>query len=91
METEKRFILLPRQDIVRHSNREPSVRLLRPKLRVFDALFHEVDEILLKKQIWRDLAEFAVKNKQTETIERREVFVSYSKSKYFIDKASRCD
>ena len=41
--------------------------------------FHEVDEILLKKQIWRDLAEFAVKNKQTETIERREVFVSYSK------------
>ena len=41
--------------------------------------FHEVDEILLKKQIWRDLAEFAVKNKQTETIERREFFVSYSK------------
>ena len=37
--------------------------------------FHEVDEILLKKQIWRDLAEFAVKNKQTETIERREFFV----------------
>ena len=31
--------------------------------------FQEADKMLLKKQIWRDLAEFAVKNKQTEVIE----------------------
>ena len=40
--------------------------------------FYEVDEMLLRKQIWRDLAEFAVKNKQTQTIERHEFFASDS-------------
>lgn len=40
--------------------------------------FQEADKMLLKKQIWRDLAEFAVKNKQTEAIERCELFISYS-------------
>ena len=40
--------------------------------------FQEADKMLLKKQIWRDLAEFAVKNKQTEVIESCELFISYS-------------
>ena len=40
--------------------------------------FHEGDEILLKKQIWRDLAKFTVGNTQAETIQTYEFFVSYS-------------
>ncbi|MDC2963829.1 hypothetical protein OA067_02840 [Gammaproteobacteria bacterium] len=41
--------------------------------------FHEVNEILLKKQIWRDLAIFAVKSIQTEKIEKREFSFPHSK------------
>ena len=40
--------------------------------------FHEGDEILLKKQIWRDLAKFTVENTQAETIQTYEFFISYS-------------
>ena len=40
--------------------------------------FHEGDEILLKKQIWRDLAKFIVENKQAETIQTHEFLISYS-------------
>ena len=41
--------------------------------------FHEVDEMLLKKQIWRDLAKFTAENTQAETIQTYEFLVSYSK------------
>ena len=40
--------------------------------------FHEGDEMLLKKQIWRDLAKFTVENTQAETIQTYEFLVSYS-------------
>ena len=40
--------------------------------------FHEADEMLLKKQIWRDLAKFTVENTQAETIQTYEFFISYS-------------
>ena len=40
--------------------------------------FHEGDEMLLKKQIWRDLAKFTFENTQAETIQTYEFFVSYS-------------
>ena len=41
--------------------------------------FHEGDEILLKKQIWRDLAKFTVVDTQAETIQIHEFLMSYSK------------
>ena len=40
--------------------------------------FHEGDETLLRKQIWRDLAKFTVENKQAETIQTHEFLISYS-------------
>ena len=40
--------------------------------------FHEGDEILLKKQIWRDLAKFAVEITQAETIQTYEFLISFS-------------
>ena len=40
--------------------------------------FHEGDEILLKKQIWRDLAKFTVENTQAETIQTYEFLISFS-------------
>ena len=40
--------------------------------------FHEVDKILLKKQIWRDLAKFTAENTQDDTIQTYEYLVSYS-------------
>ena len=40
--------------------------------------FHEGDEILLKKQIWRDLAKFTVVDTQAETIQIHEFLISYS-------------
>ncbi len=40
--------------------------------------FHGGDEIVLKKQIWRDLAEFTAENTQAETIQTYEFLVSYS-------------
>ena len=40
--------------------------------------FHGGDEILLKKQIWRDLAKFTAENTQAETIQSYEFLVSYS-------------
>ena len=41
--------------------------------------FHGGDEILLEKQIWRDLAKFTAENTQAETIQTYEFLVSYSK------------
>ena len=41
--------------------------------------FHEGDETLLKKQIWRDLAKFTVVDTQAETIQIHEFLMSYSK------------
>ena len=41
--------------------------------------FHEGDEILLKKQIWRDLAKFTTENREAETIQTYEFLVSYSR------------
>jgi len=40
--------------------------------------FHEGDEILLKKQIWRDLAKFTVENTQAETIQTYQFLISFS-------------
>ena len=40
--------------------------------------FHDGDEILLQKQIWRDLAKFTVENTPTETIQTYEFLISYS-------------
>ena len=40
--------------------------------------FHEGDEILLEKQIWRDLAKFTLENTWDETIQTCEFRISYS-------------
>ena len=40
--------------------------------------FHGEDEILLKKQIWSDLAKFPAENTQAETIQTYEFLVSFS-------------
>ena len=40
--------------------------------------FHEGDEMLLKKQIWRDLAKFTVENTQAQTIQTYEFLISFS-------------
>ena len=43
--------------------------------------FHEGDEMLLKKQIWRDLAKFTVENTQAETIQTYEFLISFSQER----------